>query len=113
MSKLYMCIIRNEAGGCEEPSPSQMDEMMAKFQQWQEKFADNIADMGGKLGDGKVISGSNIIDGPFAEVKEIIGGYMLINANSLDEAVEVARECPPIAASLDTSTVEIREIFKP
>lgn len=114
MSKLYMCILRNNEGGCEEPSASQMDEMYAKFQTWQEKFANNIEDMGGKLGDGKVITGSEVVDGPFAEVKEIVGGYMLVRAENVDEAVQVASECPPVAIALSSgTTVEVREILKP
>ncbi len=117
MSKLYMCLIRNEQGGCEEPSASQMDEMFAKFQSWQEKFADNISDMGGKLGEGKVLNSNNgIIDGPFVEVKEIIGGYMMLKAENIDEALQVARECPPIADSLagtSTASIELREVFRP
>ncbi len=118
MSKLYMCILRNEQGGCDEPAPdqpsaSQMDEMYAKFQKWQEKFASNIEDMGGKLGEGKVLTANGIVDGPFTEVKEIVGGYMLVSAENLEEAVKITHECPPVAASLDANTsVEIREIHK-
>ena len=112
MTNLYMCVLRNAGGGCEEPSPSQMDEAMAKFQQWQQQFADNIEDMGGKLGDGKVLTGEGVEDGPFMEVKEIVGGYMVVRAANLDEAVEVVRACPPVAASLGSTTVEVREIFK-
>ncbi|MGB1800340.1 MAG: YciI family protein [Gammaproteobacteria bacterium] len=114
MSKLYMCILRNDKGGCEEPSASQMDEMYAKFQKWQEKFADNIEDMGGKLGDGKVIKGEGVVDGPFTEVKEVVGGYMLVRASSIDEAIQVASECPPVESALSSgTTVEVREILKP
>ncbi len=113
MTNLYMCILRNEQGGCEEPSAGQMDDMMAKFQQWQAKFADNIADMGGKLGDGKVLTADGTVDGPFAEVKEVVGGYMMIRAESLDEALEVTRQCPPVQASLAHSSVEVREVCIP
>lgn len=112
MSNLYMCVLRNSDGGCEEPSPSQMDEAFAKFEQWREKFADNIEDMGGKLGDGNVLTGDGVVDGPFMEVKEIVGGYMVVRADSLDEATEVVRQCPPVAVSLGATTVEIRQIFK-
>ncbi|MGH1438656.1 MAG: YciI family protein [Cellvibrionaceae bacterium] len=113
MSKLYMCILRNAKGGCDEPSPSQMDDAYAKFQQWHEQFADNIADMGGKLGEGKVLTANGVTDGPFIEVKEMIGGYMLLNAKNVDEAIHITRQCPPVAASLDSTSVEVREIMKP
>ena len=108
-SKKYLCIQRSESGGhCEPPSPSQMEEMYAKFNAWKEKFSQNIVDLGGKLGDGKVVSSSGAKDGPFAEAKEIIGGFMIIEADSIDQAVEVAQECPGV--TMPGSSVEVREI---
>ena len=113
MSKQFLCILRNSKGGCEESSPSQMEDMYAKFQQWHEKFADNIADMGGKLiSDGKVLSGDGVVDGPFMEIKEVVGGFMIVQAENVDEAVEIVRACPPVAASLSNTTVEVRELAR-
>jgi len=112
----YLCIIRSESGTCDQPSPQEMtpekmQEMMAKFQAWQEKFDANIASMGGKLsGEGKVFSSAGMTDGPYVESKEIVGGFMIIAADSLDEAVQVAQACPPIADS-SNAVVEIREIM--
>ena len=54
----------------------------------------NIVDMGGKLGSGKVVTSEGATDGPFVEAKEVVGGYMIVSAESLEEAMEVARECP-------------------
>jgi hypothetical protein len=85
-----------------------MEQMYAKFNAWKEQFKDNIVDMGGKLGDGKVVSSEGITDGPFVEVKEVIGGYMIVSANSMDEAVEVARLSPGVG--MPGSSVEVREI---
>lgn len=118
MSKLYMCILRNKDGGCDasdnEASAAQMEAMYSRFQQWQQKYADNIEDMGGKLGDGSVITEAGVNDGPFAEVKEIVGGYMLVRADNLEMAIEIASACPPVADSLPSGTsVEVREIHKP
>lgn len=57
----YLCLQRSfPAGGGEgqeKPSPAQMQEMYAKIGAWQEKFKKNLADMGGKLGDGKLVTG--------------------------------------------------------
>lgn len=44
-------------------------------------------------------------DGPFIETKEILGGFMIISADSLDEAIEIVRACPAIA----NASVEVRE----
>lgn len=52
-------------------------------------------------------SAGRAIDGPFAEAKELIGGYFLISANSLDEATEIARQSPNLPYGM---SVEVRPI---
>ena len=106
----YLCIQRSQPrqpGKGEAPSPAQMEEMYAKFNAWKEKFQDNIVDMGGKLGGGRIVTSEDTTDGPFAEAKEVIGGYMIVSAESMEEAVEVARESPGVFPG---SSVEVREI---
>ena len=46
----------------------------------------------GKLVSGK--SGRIVVDGPFVESKEAIGGYFYLQVRNLDEAVEIAKQCP-------------------
>jgi hypothetical protein len=50
-------------------------------------------------------------DGPFVELKELVGGYMIVTAASLDEAIAVARECPGLVRP--GSGVEVIEIHGP
>lgn len=89
-----------------------MEGMYAKFNAWKEKFQDNLVDLGSPLkSDGSVVSSEGATDGPFAETKEIIGGYMIISADNLEEAKEVVRESPGVA--MPGSSVEIREISNP
>lgn len=108
-NKTYMCILRSETGSCEKPSPSEMEVMYAKYQAWQTKFADNIADMGNKLGaEGSVVRHDSVSDGPFIEIKEIIGGYMMLTAATLNEAITVIKESPMVANT--GTSIEIREI---
>lgn len=105
----YMCILRSDSGDCEKPSPSDMEVMFAKFQEWQQKFADNIVDMGNKLSSvGNVVRHNSVTDGPFIELKEIVGGYMTITAANIEEATEVIK-ASPMASGTGTS-IEIREI---
>ncbi len=113
MSKTnYLCIQRSQPGKSEAPSPSRMEEMYAKFNAWKETFQENIVDMGGKLsGGGKIVTSEGVTDGPFVEAKEVIGGYMIVSAESMEEAVEVARQSPGVA--MPGSSVEIREINTP
>jgi hypothetical protein len=92
----------------ERPSPAQMQEMYAAFNAWKEKFKANIVDMGDKLKPGgKVVTASGVTDGAFVEAKEIVGGYMIITAESWARAVEVAQEMPML---MPGARIEIREM---
>ena len=63
-------------------------------------------DMGDKLKPGgKVVTASGVTDGPFVEAKEIVGGYMIVSAESYEHAIEVAQECPGMM--MPGSSVEI------
>jgi hypothetical protein len=110
-TRKYLCIQRSApaVGKKEPPSPSQMQAMFATFNAWKEKFTANIVDMGGKLDrGGKIVTASDVTDGPYIEAKEIIGGYMVIAADSYDQALEIARESPGVM--MPGSSIEIREI---
>jgi hypothetical protein len=89
-----------------------MEQMYAKFDAWKAKFQQNIVDMGGKLNDGgKVLTSEGATDGPFVEAKEVVGGFMILAGKDVEEAMEVARQCP--GAVTPGSSVEIREICTP
>ncbi len=51
---------------------------------------------------------ASVTDGPFAEAKELIGGYWMIEAKSKDEAVQWASRCP----GADGDTIEVRQVFE-
>lgn len=59
--------------------------------------------------EGRVVSGvdGRVTDGPFAEAKEVVGGYFVLTVASFDEATEIARQCPGLAHGL---TVEVRPL---
>lgn len=62
-------------------------------------------------GQGRVISGTDgrfVVDGPFAESKESVGGYLILQADSLGEAVEIARSMPTLRYGI---SVEVRPIL--
>jgi len=111
----FLCLQRSlprPAGGDDDASPdmspSQMQEIYAAFGAWQERFADHLVDLGGKLGDGTVVGRA---DGPLIEVKELVGGYMIVEADSLEGAVAVAEACPGLVRP--GSGVEVIEIRRP
>ena len=58
--------------------------------------------------DGKIVTDRNAVtDGPFAESKEAIGGFLIIQADSLEQAVQIAEDCPGFRFG---QTVEVRPI---
>ena len=106
----YLFIQRSATGSKREPpSAAQMQEMFEVFNAWKEKFKANIVDMGGKLNaGGKVATAAGATDGPFVEAKEVVGGYMVVEADSFEHALEIAREGPGMVTP--GSSIEIREI---
>lgn len=111
----YLCMQRSEPGQKEQqatkPSPAQMDEMYAAFNAWMKTFEGHFVDMGGQLGGGKLVTDDGVVDGPLVESKELIGGYMILSADTLDEAIEIARACPGLVRA--GSGVWVREINTP
>jgi hypothetical protein len=93
-------------------SPAEIEKVV---NQWKEWF--NGLETEGKIksglplmSEGKVVSGPGgrfVVDGPFAESKEAIGGYFLLSACTLDEAISVARRCPGLAHG---AAVEVRPV---
>lgn len=108
----YLCLQRSIPGfEGEGPSPAQMQAMYAHFNEWRETFQDNLVDLGGGLGEGQVVAEGLPADGPFVEIKELVGGYMIVQAPTLAEAVKVARACPGLVRP--GSGVEVIEIRSP
>ena len=110
----FLCLQRSlptSDAGAEPPSPAQMQQMYAKFGAWREQFKDQLVDLGGKLGDGRVVTAEPAPDGPYVEVKELVGGYMIVQADDLEGAIEVASACPGLVRP--GSGVEVVEIHTP
>lgn len=94
-------------------SPEQLQERMGKWFAWGQKMEQQGILKGGEALQSTIkrVSGPDRIesDGPFAESKELIGGYYTVEAKSFDEVVKIAQDYPDY--DLD-GTVEIREIMK-
>lgn len=94
-------------------SPEQLHANMQPWKVWMDSLA-----KAGKLGggerlhnDGAVIKGAErqVVDGPYAEAKEVIGGYILVKTEGKQEAVEIAKGCPIFE---NGGFVEVREVAK-
>jgi hypothetical protein len=93
-------------------SPEEMQKIAGQWMAWFERLnAQGKVTAGSPLEhEGKVVSGKNgrvVSDGPFAESKETVGGYFLLQVSSLDEAVEIAQQCPGLAFG---AKVEVRPV---
>ena len=92
-------------------SPEEMQKNMEAWTTWLKGLAEKgILAAGDPLEkEGQVVAGRKkvVTDGPFAESKELVGGYLIVNAQSLSEATEIAKDCP--IHDTDGST-EVREI---
>jgi hypothetical protein len=93
-------------------SPKELEENVGRFMAWLSGLqAQGKVKGANPLGaEGKIVSGANghtVLDGPFAESKEAIGGYFLLAVADLDEAVAIAKQCPTLEHGL---VVEVRQI---
>jgi hypothetical protein len=92
-------------------SPEEMQANTKKWMDWIGGIAaqKKLIDRGNRLfPEGKVVKSNKVItDGPYTEIKESIGGYSLVKADSYDDAVELANTCPILARG---GNVEVREI---
>ena len=93
-------------------SPEQTQKVSEEWMAWFKRLtAEGKAVAGHPLGSGgKSVSGKNrtVTDGPFAEAKEAIGGYFLLDVATMDEAVAIARQCPGLPYG---ARVEVRPVL--
>lgn len=112
----YALIMRHEDGG-KVASPEQIQQWMQQTMDWiggiaaQNKF---VSGTGLPFNGAKVVttkSGTAVVtNGPFGDIKETIGGFIVVRATSIDEAVEFAKGCPVLQG--EGNSMEIRKIAK-
>ena len=109
----FVLIMRHEDGQ-KIASPEQMQEWMKQTMDWiggiaaQNKF---VSSNGLPFEQSKVVHYNKVVtNGPFGEIKETIGGYIIVKADSVEEAVEFAKGSPVLQG--DGNTVEVRKIAK-
>jgi len=107
----FILLFRHE-DGTKIASPEQIQVWMKQTMDWiggiaaQNKFSMGI---GLPFNDAKVVGHNGVVtNGPFGEIKETIGGFIVVKAGSVDEAVEFAKGCPVLQG--EGNTVEVRKI---
>ncbi|MEL6110447.1 MAG: YciI family protein [Planctomycetota bacterium] len=105
----FMFVYRDKTDEQPDYSPEQIQTQMRKWGVWFTELGDKLVDGGdGLLPAGKVIHGDGTVtDGPFIEAKELVGGYSILEADSLDNAIELAGGCP---ITEHGGSIEIREL---
>jgi len=111
--KEFMMLFHHVPSADYQPSP---EEIQAEIKKWQDWIGD-IASQGKFVStnqlapEGKTLTADHVVtDGPYSELKEIVGGYIIINANDFDDALEIAKGCPVLV--YPNSKVEIRPIMQ-
>jgi len=98
-------------GDIDKLSPEEFKAIGKKWQDWTGNLAaqGKMAGNGLRLSlDGKVLKAGGVItDGPFVEIKEMLGSFIVVKADSLEDATTLAHGCPSLDAN---GSVEIREV---
>jgi len=104
----------NEAYEETKRSPEEAQRAMAKWQAWFKDLTEKgqLKNLGHPLdrSSGKVVGGrkKTVMDGPYAEAKEVVGGFSIIEARDLNEAARLASGCPILEVG---GSVEVRSVM--
>jgi hypothetical protein len=111
--KDFLLVFRSDYSKMPKPSPEEMQALAKKWMDWFGSIAaqNKLGERGSRLvpGVGKVVKPNNLVtDGPYMEIKESIGGYAVVKADSVEEAADLAKGCPVLNLG---GNVEVREIM--
>lgn len=108
----FALIFRNEQNPDVQFSPEQMQNILAQWRSWIGGIAaqNKLANPGNRLGfEGAVIrKGGVVTDGPYAELKEMLTGILVVKTDTLEDAIELGKGCPIFNAG---GSVEVRIII--
>jgi len=109
----FILIFRHE-DGMKVASPEQMQIWMKQTMDWIGSITAKNKFVGGNglpFQEARVVGHKGVVtNGPFGEIKETIGGYIIVRADSVEEAIEFAKGCPVLQG--EGNTVEVRKIAK-
>jgi hypothetical protein len=107
----FMLIFQGNPNGVQ--SPEAMQAHMGKWMSWIERLNQQGKYVAGEplVPGGKLVTGPNktVTDGPYTEGKEIVGGFFIVNARDIAEAVEISKECPDYEFG---GSVQVRQVMK-
>ena len=110
----YLILLHEQPSDFSDVSPDEIQTIIAEYTAWRDGLiakgkhvgSQKLKDEGGK--NLRVRNGAlEVVDGPYAEAKEVVGGYFVVEAASYDEAVELSQDCPHLKYG---GRIELREI---
>jgi hypothetical protein len=108
----YMILIYEQEKPYQDMDEATVQQVLASHMRFQEQ----VAELGGTLVAGNALEPSAtattirsdvVTDGPFAETKEVLGGYYLIEARDLDQALEIAKLCPALHGGVEVRPIRV------
>jgi len=110
--KNFMMLFHSEPNPDFNPTPDQIQDEIKAWQDWMEGIGaqGKLKNPGEALGfEGKTMhTDGSITDGPYAELKEIVGGYIVVSAENAEEAIALGEGCPVLK---NGGKVEVRDIM--
>ena len=112
-SRSFLLLFRNAGADVHAHlTPEQRVQLARQWNDWYDGLAaqgkvehGRPLELGGRVVAGP--RGERVTDGPYAEAKEVVGGYFFLMVRDLDEATEIARHCPGLPLGV---TVEVRPV---
>jgi hypothetical protein len=96
--KDFLFVYRNDFKNQPTGTPEEMQAVTKKWMDWVGGIAaqNKLSSVGNRLhNEGRVVRPNNVVtDGPYTEIKELIGGYSIVKVETLEEAVDLAKGCP-------------------
>jgi hypothetical protein len=107
----FLFVYRSGKDSRDTMTPEEMQQILQKWRNWITEGVRNgwMLDFGdGLKKEGRVVNAKKVVtDGPFVESKEIVGGFSIVQADSIDTAAELAKGCPVLFRG---GTVEVRPL---
>ena len=106
----FLFVYRRAGDTMSKMTPQQLEESMKKWGAWIDEGLRKgwMLDPGDGLTDeGRVVRSQVVMDGPFVEAKEVVGGFSIVQADSIDAAAQLAKGCPGLQSG---AQVEVRRL---
>ena len=108
----FMIILHETPGAMQSVAPEELPQIVGRYSAWMDKLRATdrwVTSEKLRWEGGKILSARggrlSVVDGPYIEAKEVVGGYFTIRAANYDEAVQLVSDCP----HLEFGRIEVRQ----